>query len=49
MIPIAQGYVVLHRPWALVQWVRKYADRLTEDYILMSEPDHLFLKLPPLW
>jgi hypothetical protein len=43
------GYVVLHRPYGLLQWVQKYAHRLQEDYILMSEPDHLFLKLPPLW
>ena len=46
---ILQGYVVLHRPYGLLQWVQKYAHRLQEDYILMSEPDHLFLKLPPLW
>ena len=46
---VAQGYVVLHRPYGLLQWVQKYARRLQEDYILMSEPDHLFLKLPPLW
>ena len=44
-----QGYVVLHRPYGLLQWVQRYADKLAEDYILMAEPDHLFLKLPPLW
>ncbi|KAG2242798.1 hypothetical protein Bca52824_095354 [Brassica carinata] len=33
-----QGYVVLNRPWAFVQWLQQ-AD-IKEDYVLMSEPDH---------
>ena len=44
----AQGYRVLHRPWAFVQWL-PYAAKLPEDYVLMAEPDHIFLHIPPLW
>ncbi len=44
----AQGYRVLHRPWAFVQWL-PYAVKLPEDYVLMAEPDHIFLHVPPLW
>ncbi len=43
----AQSYPVLHRPWALVQWLR-HAAKLPEDYVLMVEPDHFFLNVPPL-
>ncbi|GKD56740.1 hypothetical protein Tco_1290127 [Tanacetum coccineum] len=42
---IFQGYIVLNRPWAFVQWLRK-AD-IKEDYILMSEPDHIIVKPIP--
>ncbi|EAZ36031.1 hydroxyproline O-arabinosyltransferase 1 [Oryza sativa Japonica Group] len=40
-----QGYVVLNRPWAFVQWLQK-AD-IQEEYILMAEPDHLIVKPIP--
>ncbi|CAN6449971.1 unnamed protein product [Victoria cruziana] len=40
-----QGYIVLNRPWAFVQWLRD-AD-IKEDYILMAEPDHLIVKPIP--
>ncbi|OIW03100.1 hypothetical protein TanjilG_07252 [Lupinus angustifolius] len=40
-----QGYVVLNRPWAFVQWLQQ-AD-IKEDYILMSEPDHIIVKPIP--
>ncbi|XP_011626381.1 hydroxyproline O-arabinosyltransferase 1 isoform X2 [Amborella trichopoda] len=40
-----QGYIVLNRPWAFVQWLQK-AD-IKEDYILMSEPDHVIVKPIP--
>jgi hypothetical protein len=43
-----QGYRVLHRPWAFVQWL-PYAVKLPEEYVLMAEPDHIFLRIPPLW
>ena len=36
------GYVVLNRPWAFVQWLS--AARIEEEFILMAEPDHLWLK-----
>ena len=42
------GYVVLHRPYAFVQWLEKHADDIEEEYVLMSEPDHLHVKPMPL-
>ncbi|KAG2674700.1 hypothetical protein I3760_13G150000 [Carya illinoinensis] len=40
-----RGYVVLNRPWAFVQWLEKAT--IEEEYILMAEPDHIFLKPLP--
>ncbi|KAH6759822.1 Hyp O-arabinosyltransferase-like protein [Perilla frutescens var. hirtella] len=40
-----RGYVVLNRPWAFVQWLEK--SRIEEEFILMAEPDHIFLKPLP--
>lgn len=40
-----RGYVVLNRPWAFVQWLEKA--KIEEDYILMAEPDHIFVKPLP--
>ncbi|KAL6570123.1 hypothetical protein OROMI_014637 [Orobanche minor] len=40
-----RGYVVLNRPWAFVQWLEK--STIEEKYILMAEPDHIFLKPLP--
>ncbi|XP_078443535.1 hydroxyproline O-arabinosyltransferase 1-like [Wolffia australiana] len=42
---VHQGYVVLNRPWAFVQWLQKA--KIQEDYILMAEPDHLIVKPIP--
>ncbi|GFY96905.1 hypothetical protein Acr_11g0012110 [Actinidia rufa] len=42
---LGSGYIVLNRPWAFVQWLQK-AD-IKEDYILMSEPDHIIVKPIP--
>ncbi|KAL3622629.1 Hydroxyproline O-arabinosyltransferase rdn2 [Castilleja foliolosa] len=39
------GYVVLNRPWAFVQWLEKTT--IEEEFILMAEPDHIFLKPLP--
>ncbi|KAK9823561.1 hypothetical protein WJX72_003781 [[Myrmecia] bisecta] len=39
------GYVVLNRPYAFVQWVAKA--KIPEKYVLMSEPDHVWLKPMP--
>jgi hypothetical protein len=39
------GYIVLNRPYALMQWVAKAA--IPEKYVLMSEPDHVWLKPMP--
>ncbi|KAL4518212.1 hypothetical protein Ndes2437A_g04508 [Nannochloris sp. 'desiccata'] len=49
MDDIVNGYVVLNRPYGLLQWVQKYLDTFPEKYVLMSEPDHIFIKPPPLW
>ncbi|THU70192.1 hypothetical protein C4D60_Mb08t22430 [Musa balbisiana] len=40
-----QGYVVLNRPWAFVQWLEKAT--IKEEYILMAEPDHVFVRPLP--
>lgn len=32
---------VLNRPYAVLQWVREVS--IPERYVLMSEPDHIFL------
>lgn len=46
---IAAGYVVLTRPYAFQQWARKALPSIPERYVFMAEPDHLFLRAPPLW
>ena len=38
-------YVVLNRPWAFVQWLQKAS--IPEKYVLMSEPDHVWLRPMP--
>ncbi len=38
-------YVVLNRPYAFVQWTQKVT--IPEKYVLMSEPDHIFLRPMP--
>ncbi|KAG0478809.1 hypothetical protein HPP92_013528 [Vanilla planifolia] len=40
-----RGYIVLNRPWAFVQWLDKA--KIEEDYILMAEPDHIFVRPLP--
>ncbi|KAG0502768.1 hypothetical protein HPP92_002840 [Vanilla planifolia] len=40
-----RGYIVLNRPWAFVQWLDKA--NIEEDYILMGEPDHIFVNPLP--
>ncbi|RWR75509.1 hydroxyproline O-arabinosyltransferase 1 [Cinnamomum micranthum f. kanehirae] len=40
-----QGYIVLNRPWAFVQWLKKA--NIVEEYILMAEPDHIIVKPIP--
>jgi hypothetical protein len=42
------GYVVLHRPYAFKQWLDRFADSVEEEYVLMSEPDHLHVAPMPL-
>ncbi|KAF5959645.1 hypothetical protein HYC85_000854 [Camellia sinensis] len=39
------GYIVLNRPWAFVQWLEKAT--IEEEYILMAEPDHIFVNPLP--
>ncbi|KAI6675983.1 hypothetical protein NL676_036779 [Syzygium grande] len=40
-----RGYVVLNRPWAFVQWLENAT--IEEEYILMAEPDHIFIRPLP--
>ncbi|WVY93927.1 hypothetical protein V8G54_033015 [Vigna mungo] len=40
-----RGYVVMNRPWAFLQWLDKA--NVEEEYILMAEPDHIFVKPLP--
>ncbi|XP_010544263.1 PREDICTED: uncharacterized protein LOC104816926 [Tarenaya hassleriana] len=40
-----RGYIVLNRPWAFVQWLEKAS--IEEEYVLMAEPDHIFLRPLP--
>ena len=35
---IDQGYVVLNRPYGVLQWVQQQLPLLVEDYVLMLEP-----------
>eukprot|EP01065_Artemidia_motanka_P046973 TRINITY_DN7239_c3_g1_i1.p1 TRINITY_DN7239_c3_g1~~TRINITY_DN7239_c3_g1_i1.p1 ORF type:complete len:651 (+),score=197.98 TRINITY_DN7239_c3_g1_i1:102-2054(+) len=44
------GFVVLNRPNAFRQWLAKLDSgevRIPEKYLLLIEPDHIFLKAPP--
>eukprot|EP00891_Asterochloris_glomerata_P005594 jgi/Astpho2/5594/e_gw1.00079.269.1_t len=45
---IDQGYIVLNRPYGVLQWVQQQLPLLMEDYVLMLEPDHLLLRPVPL-
>ncbi|KAK1275124.1 hypothetical protein QJS04_geneDACA003760 [Acorus gramineus] len=40
-----QGFIVLNRPYAFVQWLEKA--NIPEEYILMAEPDHIIVKPIP--
>lgn len=46
---IAQGFVLLNRPHAVKQWVEKCMHKIPEHFVLLAEPDHLFIRAPPLW
>ena len=43
---VDEGYVVLNRPYAIKQWLEKY--NFAEEYVFMTEPDHLYLRSIPL-
>lgn len=42
---LLRRYVVLNRPWAFVQWLQ--VTDIKERYVLMSEPDHVWLRPMP--
>lgn len=44
-LPTQPRYVVLNRPYALLQWIKGAV--IPEKYVLMSEPDHVWLKPMP--
>ena len=46
---IADGYVMLNRPYAVQQWVKQYMGKIPEHFVLLAEPDHVFIRAPPLW
>lgn len=46
---IADGYVMLNRPYAVQQWVKRYITKIPEHFVLLAEPDHVFIRAPPLW
>jgi hypothetical protein len=46
---LAQGYVLLNRPYAVQQWVKNFMGGIPEHFVLLAEPDHLFIRAPPLW
>ncbi|WPT12924.1 Hydroxyproline O-arabinosyltransferase PLENTY [Picochlorum sp. SENEW3] len=46
---IADGYVMLNRPYAILQWVKEYMPSIKEHFVLLAEPDHLLIRAPPLW
>jgi hypothetical protein len=43
---IDRGYGPMHRPWAFSQWLSW--TKITEEFILMTEPDHIFIMQPAL-
>jgi hypothetical protein len=46
---VADGYIMLNRPYAVHQWVDRYMRMIPENFVLLAEPDHLFIRAPPLW
>ncbi|KAJ0648785.1 putative glycosyltransferase HPAT/SRGT1 [Helianthus annuus] len=44
-LPDDRGYIVLNRPWAFVQWLKRAT--IEEEYIMMAEPDHIFINPLP--
>ena len=43
---VLQEYPPMMRPWALCQFLSRV--KIPEEYIFMTEPDHLFVRAPPL-
>lgn len=43
---IDRGYGPMHRPWAFTQWLARM--HVPEQYIFMTEPDHIMVSPPPL-
>lgn len=46
---ISQGFALLNRPHAVLQWVERCMPKIPEHFVLLAEPDHLFIRAPPLW
>ena len=42
---IDQGYIVLNRPYGVLQWVQQQLPLLMEDYVLMLEPVSSYILL----
>lgn len=43
---VDRGYAPMNRPWALSQFLSRVS--IAEEFILMTEPDHVFVGAPPL-
>ena len=43
------GFVVMNRPWGVVQLIKTehWKARITEEYVLLCETDHMFMVPPP--
>ena len=44
---MTKGFVVLSRPNAIHQWLKNFGHKYPEKYLMMSEPDHLWLRPIP--
>lgn len=44
---VDKGYIVLNRPYGVLQWIEQEMHKIPEKYVLISEPDHLFIRPLP--
>jgi len=42
---ITKGFIVINRPWSVKKWFE--TTETTSPYVLILEPDHLMVKMPP--
>jgi len=44
---VDKGYIVLNRPYGILQWIDQEMHKIPEKYVLISEPDHLYIRPLP--